>query len=131
MEEVEREIEEEPEKMTAGEMLEAELEEINRKVYEAEQFIGGLPALIAEMQEQINQVNYRVEEISENVYQVIKKPDSEYPEGDYLNPITYVVGKAVEAGKWYTDDEGYIWLAIKSGYPTGFDDKEYFDIVEV
>ena len=50
------------------------------------------------------------------------------PEGDYLHPIPYVQGMAVEAGKWYTDGED-IWEALKAGTPAGFDDREYFDII--
>lgn len=50
------------------------------------------------------------------------------PAGDYLNPITYIEGAAVEQGKFYTDGSD-IWEAIKNGTPTSFADREYFDIV--
>ena len=52
------------------------------------------------------------------------------PEGDYLNPIQYQEGMEVTKGLWYTDGAS-IWEAVKNGVPSGFDDKNYFDIIEV
>lgn len=53
------------------------------------------------------------------------------PAGDYLNPIPYTNGMAVEVGKfYYTDDKDLPHEAIMSGVPAGFNDKEYFDCVE-
>lgn len=82
------------------------------------------------MEQTISNLTYTIRHLSDNVQEIVKKEDSEMPTGDYLNPIPYVSGMAVEAGKWYTED-GYIWEAIKSGVPTGFFDREYFDVVGV
>lgn len=48
--------------------------------------------------------------------------------GTYIDPIQYVAEMEVETGKWYTDGDN-IWEALKNGVPTGFDDREYFDII--
>lgn len=59
-------------------------------------------------------------------------PDPDYApsqSGSYIDPVAYVQGMTVEAGKWYTDGAD-IWEAVKSGSPSGFDDTEYFDIVQ-
>ena len=54
------------------------------------------------------------------------------PTGDYIDPIPYVDGMEVETGKFYyaDNDMEYRWEAIKDGVPSGFDDKEYFDIID-
>lgn len=54
--------------------------------------------------------------------------DEDVTKGTYINPITYVNGMEVKITKWYTDGDN-IWEAIASGIPTGFDDKNYFDII--
>lgn len=60
----------------------------------------------------------------------IPDPDYIQPEGDYLHPIAYEQGAAVEAGKWYyTDDPELPREAIASGIPASFDDAEFFDII--
>lgn len=60
----------------------------------------------------------------------IPDPDYIQPEGDYLHPIAYEQGAAVEAGKWYyTDDPELPREAIASGIPASFDDRDFFDIV--
>lgn len=59
-------------------------------------------------------------------------PDPDYKKsqsGTYIDPVVYAQGMTVEAGKWYTDGAD-IWEALKSGSPSGFDDQEYFDIIE-
>ena len=50
------------------------------------------------------------------------------PLGDYLNPIPFEDGMAVEAGKWYTDGLD-IWEAKADGIPFSFADMNYFDII--
>lgn len=82
------------------------------------------------VEEQLTSLSYSLKKISDSVLEVIKKDDSEMPAGDYLNPIQYEAGMKVEKDKFYTDGEN-IWEAIKSGKPSGFDDKSYFDIIEV
>lgn len=53
------------------------------------------------------------------------------PAGDYLNPIPYINGMAVEVGKfYYTDDKDLPHEAMRDGVPADFNDKEYFDFVE-
>ncbi len=105
----------------------------------------------AEKQEAINQVNEELlnlisvtEEESDKegfkfkVYKigdlVVKKEYIEIPMvndgSDYTKPLTYEVGMEVVEGLWYTDGSN-VWECIKSGTPTSFEDKEYFDIVEV
>lgn len=60
----------------------------------------------------------------------VKSDDTDLNDGsDYTKPITYKDGMSVVKGLWYTDGSD-IWECIKDGTPTGFDDKEYFDIVE-
>ncbi len=57
-------------------------------------------------------------------------PDFAQPEGDYLHPIAYDEGMAIETGKWYyTDDPELPREAIASGIPASFDDAEFFDII--
>lgn len=48
--------------------------------------------------------------------------------GTYLNPITYVPGRTVQTGLWYTDGSD-IWEAIDTGIPADFSDTTYFDII--
>lgn len=55
--------------------------------------------------------------------------DSMNDGSDYTKPITYKEAMSVVKGLWYTDGSD-VWECIKDGTPTGFDDKEYFDIVE-
>lgn len=51
--------------------------------------------------------------------------------GDYLDPILYKDGMTIVDGKWYyLDDKDLPHEAIKSGVPSGFNDKEYFDFAE-
>ena len=53
------------------------------------------------------------------------------PAGDYLNPIPYTNGMAVEVDKfYYTTDKELPHEAMKDGVPTDFNDREYFDYVE-
>lgn len=54
---------------------------------------------------------------------------SENDGSDYTTPITYKSAMSVVKGLWYTDGSD-VWECIKDGTPTGFDDKEYFDIIE-
>lgn len=59
-----------------------------------------------------------------SVFEVIKE---EMPIGDYVNPISFTEGMAVEAGKFYKFDDDNIWECIKSG--KGSYTSEYFDII--
>lgn len=54
---------------------------------------------------------------------------SENDGSDYTKPITYKAGMSVVKGLWYTDGTD-VWECIKDGTPLGFDDKDYFDIIE-
>lgn len=64
------------------------------------------------------------------VWEEVRNPDYQPSQsGTYIDPVVYVQGMTVEAGKWYTDGAD-IWEALKSGLPSGFDDPEYFDIIE-
>ena len=61
-------------------------------------------------------------------YIAIETPSQE--DGTYLHPFTYQDEMEVVEFLWYTDGEN-IWECIKSGIPSGFNDGEYFDIIEV
>lgn len=56
-------------------------------------------------------------------------PEEDVDQGSYLNPIPYVDGMYVKPTKWYTDGDN-IWEAIQYGMPNGFDDTQYFDIIQ-
>ena len=52
------------------------------------------------------------------------------PQGEYTNPIPYAKGMECQLGLFYTDGEN-IWECINAGIPDDFDDKRYFDIIDV
>lgn len=80
----------------------------------------------AELKATLETLTARFNQISENVIEVEKKDDSEMPTGDYLNPIKYEQGMRVTQPYWYyLDDKDLPKEAIKSGYPTGFDDESF------
>lgn len=65
-----------------------------------------------------------------NVFQIVKQT---MPKGDYTDPILYDVGATVGEGNFYyteTVGKDLPHQAIKSGVPSGFFDKEYFDWIE-
>lgn len=88
-----------------------------------------LKAELSEIKQTISKSGYKIEQTAEGVFELVEDETSTQPIGDYLNPIPYTDGMKVENGKWYSNDEGYIWECIKDGTPTDFGDKEYFDIV--
>lgn len=82
----------------------------------------------AELREMMNTLTARFNDLGNGVIEVEKKDDSELPYGDYLNPMAYIIGDEVEAGKWYyTDTVGKDLPreCVKSGIPASFDDGEY------
>lgn len=83
-------------------------------------------AKIAAMEDFINSSGYEVKKIDDRTYEVVKKVT--VTEGDYLNPIFFVLGMTVEVGKWYTDGSD-IWEALKTGVPAEWEDPEYFDVI--
>lgn len=100
-------------------------------VYEKDEYIKyKLTSLESQVSFLAEKQGYNLVQTSPNVYQFVKS-DTPLPSGDYLNPIPYTVGMAIEKDKWYKGEDENIWLALKSGTPTSFEDKEYFDIIEV
>ena len=89
----------------------------------------GLEEKLARLENQILNLTYTINQISNNVIEVIKKNNSDFTLGDYLNPIHYTLGIEVKASLFYTDGDD-IWEALKNGIPTGFNDREYFDIID-
>lgn len=90
------------------------------------------PYLMEQLQmihEKLNQLTFDLKQISDNVIEVVKKDDSEFEGGDYLNPIFYSQGMIVKVGLFYTDGDN-IWEALKTGTPLDFNDSEFFDIIK-
>lgn len=87
-------------------------------------------AKMAALEKKIDALQLELHRISEHVLEVIKQPDSAFPAGDYLNPIAYAPGMAVEQGLFYTDGSD-IWEARCSGVPADFADRDYFDVIEM
>lgn len=90
----------------------------------------------AKLSEQISHLTYQLKEISENVIEVKKKDNSEFPSGDYLNPTAWEPGMQIQAGtnEDYVSDGWYILggltqRCIKSGAPETFDDKEFWEVI--
>lgn len=79
--------------------------------------------------EKLNQLTFDLKKVSDNVIEVVKKDDSEFESGDYLNPLPYIHGIVVKAGLFYTDGDD-IWEAKKTGTPVNFEDEEYFIIIK-
>ena len=51
--------------------------------------------------------------------------------GTIENPYkSWAVDNEVTEGSWYMTESGYLWQAIKTGYPASETDNEYFDVVE-
>lgn len=48
---------------------------------------------------------------------------------DYTLAIPWYPGDKVTKGLWYNVGDDLIWQAIKTGVPSGPDDKKYFDII--
>lgn len=80
------------------------------------------------LKKMISKAGYAVKEVNEGVFELIKDDESEIPLGDYINPIIYEEGMAVEKGKFYSDYSD-IWEAKKNGIPESFTDTKYFDII--
>lgn len=90
------------------------------------------PYLIEQLQmihEKLNQLTFDLKKVSDNVLEVVKKDNSEFEGGDYLNPLPYIYGIVVKAGLFYTDGDN-IWEAKKTGTPVDFEDEEYFIIIK-
>lgn len=103
-----------------------------QEMYKTQEYLVALNSQIAQQNQLISDLaqkqGFNLVETSTGVFEFIKS-DEPTPDGDYLNPILYEDGISVETGKFYTDGDN-IWEAIKDGIPSGFDDKEYFDIIE-
>lgn len=114
-------------KLTADEVLR------QKSVYFKEDSAVSLEEQVARQQELINLLisknGYAVNEISKGALELVK--DDKNTNEDGINvPITYKSGMSVTAGLTYSDGE-YIWDCIKSGVPTSFHDKTYFNIIEI
>lgn len=98
--------------------------------YEAlENRCKSLESQLADLKQTISKSGYKIEQTAEGVFELIEDNSASQPVGDYLNPILYEVDTGCEQGKWYTDGED-IWECIKSGFPSGFADKEFFEVIE-
>lgn len=65
-----------------------------------------------------------------SVFKVVK---ATMPKGDYTDPILYEVGATIGDGNFYyteTVGKDLPHEAIKSGIPSNFFDREYFDWIE-
>lgn len=66
-----------------------------------------------------------LKQIDSRQFEVVKK---QVGTGDYINPILFEQGMSITLGLWYyLDDKDLPREAIRSGTPTTFDDREYFD----
>lgn len=93
---------------------------------------------IAELEAQVdalkNYMGVNAIDKGNGVYEVAKPTEEETPAGDYLNPIYYVMGMSVDEGNfYYTDEWGKVLPreAIDTGTPLSFNDKRYFDWIEI
>lgn len=85
--------------------------------------IDALMQKVSEMTDDIKDVSTKVDELGK----VIQTPEGN---GTMEDPYKgWQVGQSVEAGKWYSTSDGYLWEAIKTGVPTSSTDREYFDVV--
>lgn len=92
---------------------------------------------IADLEAQVealtNYMGVRVEDKGNGVYEVVKA-EEQITAGDYLNPIYYVMGMSVEEGNFYYNDEWGKELpreAIDTGTPLSFNDRRFFDWIEM
>lgn len=81
-----------------------------------------------------NKAGYDVVSGGNGVYELKKDESYTSASGTYENPILYTTGMSVEATKWYyIEDDKYgkdlPYECIKSGKPSGFTDKTYFDVI--
>lgn len=82
-----------------------------------------------ELKKFILSMGYEVKQLGENVFEVVKQTN--FPSGEYLNPIPFTLGMAVTKTLWYyADDKDLPHEAIASGIPSDFYDSAYFDYVE-
>ena len=93
----------------------------------ADQCLATLDHSIAQREQQEAKWN-DIEAVKARYDELGKMVPGTQPSGDYLNPIPYEVGMTVTVGLFYTDGDD-IWECIKTGAPSGFDDKAYFDII--
>lgn len=105
-----------------------QLKVVRDEICAMERTISAQGEHISRLESAIQKSGYKLEQISEGVYELVKDETQATPPGDYLNPIAYKDGIEVVKGLWYTDGNN-VWEAVSSGIPTGFDDAEYFDII--
>lgn len=117
-------------------MLLAELKKnhavLTEALKEVESIIDQRDALARELEaikKTISKAGYHVEQISDGVFTLERNPNPEEPNGEYTHPIPYYDDMEVTAGLFYTNGDD-IWEAIKSGIPAGFNDNEFFDIID-
>lgn len=96
-----------------------------------DKYVENLVSVVTEQKEVIDSLTeymgVKVDKIDDHQYKVIKDVKAK---GDYTDPIPYNVGDSVEVGNfYYSDDYDYRLECIKSGIPTSFYDKEYFDVI--
>ena len=76
----------------------------------------------------IDSMGVSAHDLGGGVFEVIK-PNPQT--GEYTDPILWHGGDEVVSGYWYyTDDKDLPHEAIKSGIPSGWYDKDFFDFVE-
>lgn len=77
-----------------------------------------------------NKEGYRLNRIDDHTVELTKDEDYVAPSGEYINPIPFVEGMEVEAGKFYSFADGDIWEALKSGGPAE-NNGVWFGIIKV
>ena len=107
-----------------------QLQAVYTDIIEKNKTIEEQGAKIKELEQTISKSGYKIVPDSNCCFTLVKDETAVVPEGDYLNPVQYQKGMEVTKGLWYTDGAS-IWEAVKNGVPSGFDDKNYFDIIEV
>lgn len=77
----------------------------------------------------IEKMNGKVKGLKDHIDSIGKVIQTPEGDGTMENPYKgWTVGQKVERGKWYLTNDGYLWEAKKTGYPSSSMDDKYWDI---
>lgn len=124
--------------MRIGEYMESRMAEMEAATISAQNTLASaqeeiemLKGSIEKISAELDKIGYKLNALDYGVYEVVKAVAQS---GEYLDPILWQSGMAVQNGLWYwlNEEEYGIDLpheAVRDGVPKDFDDREYFDFV--
>ena len=114
---------------TKKETYETQITDLQTNVTELEATITEKDTIITGYEDKWNDV----EQLQLRVDELGKIVQTTTGTGTAFDPYKYwTAGTTVHVGEWWqcTDENGYIWEAIKDGVPSSDTDTEYWDVIE-